>query len=271
MYYIILIVITAIMVIVANKSSMLRNELFNKDNFCKLADDKGIKNARPSFSLGRTQLAFWTVIIVSSFIAVTFCEGSLCNFKIPELNEVNLALLGIAAGTTLVGKVIDSGQKDSQGAAISQQDYPSQGFLIDIISDEKGVSIHRLQNVIWTLVVGFIYINYVACNECELPDENTITPQLLGLMGISTGAYLGLKLNENKNAPVSPATTNEDPSGTGSDADSNIVPPPPPAPVAILPTATGDTDDTDAGTVPPAPNAPGTNPDDAPADKPAES
>src|SRR3569833_1195706 len=155
MYLIILIILSAIVIIIAEKSSMLRNEIFNDANFCKVAATmKNPEKARPSFSLGRSQLAFWTVIVISSFIYVFLKCSTAQHFDIPNLNDVNLALIGIAAGTTLVSKTIDNSQRDAQGDAIPQQDYPSKGFFIDIISDEKGVSIHRLQNVIWTIVVG---------------------------------------------------------------------------------------------------------------------
>jgi hypothetical protein len=232
MYFIILFTLSAIVIIVSTKTSMLRNELFNEENFCKIAKAQNIKVPRAAFSLGRSQLAFWTVIIVSSFIDIFLKCSTMRDFDIPVIDSVNLTLLGIAAGTTLVSKVIDNSQKDNQGEAISQQDYPSKDFLTDIISDEKGVSIHRLQNVIWTVVVGAIYIGFVAGHE-QLPDEKIITTQLLSLMGISTGAYLGLKLNENKNAPVNDATTNVQPSIPPT-------PPPPPAqPTASLPTGGG--------------------------------
>lgn len=207
MYIIILVTLSAIVIILSRRGSMLRNELFNEENFCKIAAARKLKNPRPAFSLGRSQLAFWTVIIASSFIQLFLKRSTLHDFKVPVIDSVNLSLLGIAAGTTLVSKVIDNSQKDNQGEAIPQQDYPSKNFLTDIISDEKGVSIHRLQNVIWTVVVGAIYVGFVAGHD-QLPDDKVITMQLLSLMGISTGAYLGLKLNENKNAPVTQANIN---------------------------------------------------------------
>lgn len=236
MYFIILIILGGVVIYISIESSMLRNEIFNDENFCKLVADRkrrGIKdkNPRPSFSLGRTQLAFWTVIIISSFIYLFLKTSNFQEFCIPVLNGVNLSLLGIAAGTTLISKTIDNSQKDTQGAAIPQQDFPSRDFFTDIISDEKGVSIHRLQNVIWTIVIGVIYIGFVSGHDI-LPDDTIITTRLLSLMGISTGAYLGLKLNENKNEPVSEATTNV--------ASPPPVPPIPPAPPTPNLNPTGD-------------------------------
>ena len=256
-YCIALIILTGIMVWVSKKSSMLRNEIFSDENFCKLA--KGIKNPRPAFSLGRTQLAFWTVIIVSSFLRAVLCEDSLCDFKVPEISNVNLALLGIAAGTTLVSKVIDTSQKENQGAAISQQDYPSKGFLTDIISDEKGVSIHRLQNVVWTLVVGFIYITYVACHCNQMPDEHIITPQLLALMGVSTSAYLGLKLNENKNTPAPEEKYKNIDPDAGGGVGNGVAPPPPPVPqpeIEALSDSPATNEAITGNEIPPAPQLP---------------
>jgi hypothetical protein len=206
MYYLILAVISAIVIVVAIKSSMLRNAVFNNDNFCMLADNGGKTKPRAAFSLGRSQLAFRTVIVISSFIYV-YLNASPQEYTAPVLATVNLTLLGIAAGTTIASKVIDNSQKDTQGNSIPQQDYPSEGFLIDIISDEKGVSIYRLQSVIWTLIIGAIYIAYVS-GKSKMPDDTVITSQLLILMGISSSTYVGLKTTENTSAPVSATTTN---------------------------------------------------------------
>jgi hypothetical protein len=208
MYYLILAVLTIIVLIVATKSAMLRNQVFNESNFLALASSEGISNPKPAFSLGRSQLAFWTVIIVSSFIYV-YLDASPQTYSAPVLAEVNLILLGIAAGTTVASTVIDGSQKDAQNGGIPQQDYPSQGFLRDIISDENGVSIHRLQNVIWTIIIAVIYIAYVAAKS-KMPDDQVITNQLLILMGISSGAYLGLKTTENQ-APAANTPANAAP------------------------------------------------------------
>ena len=65
-------------------------------------------------------------------------------------------------------------------------------WFTDIISDGKGVSFQRLQVVIWTLILGFVFAWTVA-NTCSMPEfENT----LLVLMGISNGLYLGFKIPE---------------------------------------------------------------------------
>jgi hypothetical protein len=241
LYYVILIVMAVIICIIASRSEMLRNSIFNQANFTAIAAQEGIKKPRAAFSLGRSQLAFWTVIIVSSFIYVLIYNSSSTSIVVPVLAGVNLALLGIAGGTTLVAQAIDNSQKDnSDGTVPAQQDYPSKNFLTDIISDDKGVSIHRLQNVIWTIVVGGTYIAYVSTSK-QMPNETIITGTMLGLMGISAGTYLGLKNNENNAVPnnsTTPSTTtntntNPNASTVNINPNPNPVPNPFPAPNPI--------------------------------------
>src|SRR5262249_12428939 len=65
-------------------------------------------------------------------------------------------------------------------------------FFLDILSDENGVSFHRLQIVIWTLVLAILFVVSVAVS-LEIPSFDAT---LLALMGISSGTYLGFKFPE---------------------------------------------------------------------------
>jgi hypothetical protein len=67
-----------------------------------------------------------------------------------------------------------------------------QSFFLDILSDESGVSFHRLQIVIWTLVLAVVFVVSVIVS-LEMP---TFDNTLLALMGISAGTYLGFKFPE---------------------------------------------------------------------------
>jgi hypothetical protein len=206
-YFITLAVLFIIVIWISLKSDMLRNSVFDCTAIDTRSGQTG-KPVRPAFSLARTQLAFWSVIVIGSYIYVAFFTHGAQGVKFAvELSGVNLILLGISAGTTVVGKAIDSNQQTNASptgtaavptpSAKVQQNQPASGFFfVDIISDETGVSIHRLQNVIWTIVVGVIYISFVNVN-CALPDQKVITDMLLGLMGISSAAYLGVKTKEN--------------------------------------------------------------------------
>ncbi len=188
-YFLILALLAILIFVIATKTDMLRDPIVNTDKFNSDATIQNLKEPKAPFSLVRSQLAFWTVIIVSSFLYVLFKA----KFTIPELNNTNLILLGMAVGTSAAGKIIDDSQKQNEDRS---QDHPSHSFFVDILSDKNGVSIHRLQNVIWTLIVGMIYIQFVAKGG-SLPDETVITTQLLTLMGISTTAFVGIKATEN--------------------------------------------------------------------------
>jgi hypothetical protein len=72
---------------------------------------------------------------------------------------------------------------------------PSRGLLMDILSDTGvGVSFHRFQMFIWTLVLVVIFIVAV-WNRLSMPE---FPATLLALMGISNGTYLGFKIPESQ-------------------------------------------------------------------------
>lgn len=70
----------------------------------------------------------------------------------------------------------------------------SKGLLADILSDGSGYSFHRFQIFAWTIVLGIMFISSVY-NNLTMPE---FSATLLGLMGISSGTYIGFKFPENK-------------------------------------------------------------------------
>jgi small-conductance mechanosensitive channel len=70
----------------------------------------------------------------------------------------------------------------------------SHGFIRDILSDSSGYSFHRFQIFAWTIVLGVIFVSSVY-NELTMPE---FSATLLGLMGISSGTYIGFKFPEQK-------------------------------------------------------------------------
>ena len=68
----------------------------------------------------------------------------------------------------------------------------SQGFLRDILSDAGGYSFHRFQIFAWTIVLGIIFVSSVY-NNLTMPE---FSATLLGLMGLSSGTYIGFKFPE---------------------------------------------------------------------------
>jgi len=178
-------------------SNILRDSV-NPEILLNAAQDPKYKNKyanktadqipRP-FSLSRVQLGVWTVVISCSYIFLVLCNC--CDMAKVTINSTVLLLMGISAGTALAAETIDQ----SQGSSTRHQNEPSGGFLIDILSDENGISIHRFQNVIWTVIAICLYLCYLNASGCKLPDlDNT----LIALTGISATTYVGLKINENK-------------------------------------------------------------------------
>ena len=72
----------------------------------------------------------------------------------------------------------------------ASQVLPSRGWARDLLSDENGVSFHRLQIVGWTIVLAGVFVRAV-WRELAMPDFDATT---LALMGVSSSTYLGFKL-----------------------------------------------------------------------------
>ena len=68
----------------------------------------------------------------------------------------------------------------------------SKGFVRDVLSDGGGYSFHRFQIFAWTIVLGIIFVSSVY-NNLTMPE---FSATLLGLMGISSGTYIGFKFPE---------------------------------------------------------------------------
>src|SRR5229473_3379929 len=81
-----------------------------------------------------------------------------------------------------------------QSLTPASTDADSQGLLRDILRDGSGYSFHRFQIFAWTIVLGIIFVSSVY-NNLTMPEFSTT---LLGLMGISSGTYIGFKFPEKK-------------------------------------------------------------------------
>ncbi len=110
-----------------------------------------------------------------------------------------------------------------------KQKYPGSiggghtNFPTDILSDTYGVSFHRFQMLVWTVVLGFIFIHSVF-TRLAMPQFSTT---LLTLMGISAGAYLGGKGTEGNDHSSGSAEPAAPPAGgTNGAAGTSAAPPP---------------------------------------------
>ncbi|HET6225199.1 MAG TPA: hypothetical protein VFF27_02905 [Bacteroidia bacterium] len=160
-----------------------------------IRDESLIDQKFRPYSLARTQLAWWSLITLCSFIFLVCITG-----EFTTVSGSSVILLGISAATTAAGKIIDNTDKNIQH--IRHQNHLTKGFFVDLLSDENGVSIHRFQSVAFHLAIG-IYFLWEVIYHLKMPE---IDPSLLTLMGVSSGAYTILKAGENK-ATTSPAPT----------------------------------------------------------------
>ncbi|MBB1287025.1 hypothetical protein HRH25_21760 [Flavisolibacter sp. BT320] len=192
---VIILIIFVLFFSLARHTDFLRDLVGNWDNINRenifLAFQNADGEAKPPYSLARTQLAVWTFIIGSIYIYAILWDRR--NFN--ALNQTALILMGISAATFITGAIFDLTEINQNKPRV--QDEPSEGFFKDLLSDKKEISIHRFQNVVWTIIAIIIYIykyNNPGDKLNELPE---LDATILTLSGISNATYLAFKAREN--------------------------------------------------------------------------
>jgi hypothetical protein len=101
---------------------------------------------------------------------------------------------GSAAEADLLQKQSRLAQVNTLLAQLPPENSPAvrKGFLTDLLTDGEEVSFHRFQMVVWTIVLGGIFVWSVYRNM-EMPQFDA---SLLALMGISSGTFVGFKFPE---------------------------------------------------------------------------
>jgi len=112
--------------------------------------DESTRETKKPYSYARAQLTWWTVIVLSGFATIILKRQ-----EIPTLTNGILILLGISSATTMAARLSDNSDQDQTETKGLIQNMPGQNFLLDILSDSNGVSIHRLQAVLFNIVIGF--------------------------------------------------------------------------------------------------------------------
>jgi hypothetical protein len=152
-------------------------------------------NGTPAYSLSKTQLWYWSSIILFSFFMIWYITDD-----INTIEPSSLILLGISLGTSGVSTVIDNtGTTGPAGASFKQS---SGGFWTDILTESGVVTVHRFQIVMFNLVIGFFFI-FKVFGTLKMP---VLSDTLLLLMGLSSATFTTLKALQ-ANAPVLPGKT----------------------------------------------------------------
>lgn len=168
-----------------------------------------------AYSLARVQMALWTVLALYAYLFVWFLTGE---YK-GTIPASVVTLMGIALATYGTAAAVDSSkvrtnkekleelkpklaaapgnaqlQAEVKKVEARTEVCPSEGFFQDITTSADGASLHRLQFIVWTLALAVVFVATV-WKTLAMPDFDAT---LLGLMGISSGTYVGLKLPEAK-------------------------------------------------------------------------
>jgi len=136
-----------------------------------------------------------------------------------------LGLMGIAAGTAMAGATVDTSKNSTMAAEKAQLQIEAASgppftpvragklanriaeldkqlgtslyvtWLDDLLSDANGLSFHRFQIFVRTIVLEVLFV-ISAYTGSLMPNYSA---NLLGLMGISAGTYIGFKFPEQKN------------------------------------------------------------------------
>jgi hypothetical protein len=174
--------------LVAKKTGALR------DKEPAPTDNLTIRTQQRSYSLSRTQIAVWTMLVVSAYLFIWLITGEY-NTEIPR---TILAILGISAATFATASAVDKGKEKrvvDQGVVTPGTTVaPTAGVAKDLFSGATGADLHRVQFGLWSVVLMIVFVATVY-DTLAMPQFDT---SLLGLMGISSAAYAGMKISEKK-------------------------------------------------------------------------
>ena len=188
-------------------------------------------SGRKPYSIARWQMAFWFYLIVVAYLFIFMVTGATDTITASVLGLMGISA-GTGLGAVAVDHAkraqakseldqlkAEQAKLQAQKTAYSSKFPPesalrldqlsaanglidkqqaivdpnkSEGFLYDLLSDADGISFHRLQIAVWTVVLGIIFADSVY-HVLSMP---TFSETLLGLMGISGGTYIGFKFPE---------------------------------------------------------------------------
>jgi hypothetical protein len=104
----------------------------------------------------------------------------------------------LAANTAETDTAMTALRKGREDMDAYRRAHPHQ-FLTDLLSEDgQTVTFHRFQIVVWTMVLGVVFVSEVL-TRLAMP---AFSSTLLLLMGISSGTYIGFKFTPNKPNPA---------------------------------------------------------------------
>jgi hypothetical protein len=186
------------------------------------------------YSLARVQLAWWIFIIIgsisfltivtwnrpdpgsTSLVLLALSSATALSATLIDLSRIRSALRALDQLQKRRGRLMSSTsnttnerEETEQSRVLDQvnEEYAqaewavrtrvSHGFVSDISSDLNGVSLFRLQLIVWTIVIGLVFVISAVIN-LKMPEFGTF----LLFTGMSTGMYLIFKSQETPNDPT---------------------------------------------------------------------
>jgi hypothetical protein len=149
--------------------------------------DPNIVGGVKSYSLAKTQLAIWILIVFCSWVYVlgnTLPGGS------DGVGRTSLLLLGISSSVTLIGRVIDRTEMQNfpkRDEKHRHRDIAGQRSWKNIIAYAKPIGFPRLQYVAVNLWLAIEFIYAISGKMPELDCNRLI------LLCVSSIYYLGVK------------------------------------------------------------------------------
>ncbi|MEA1673777.1 hypothetical protein [Nitrospirillum sp. BR 11163] len=209
----VLVAVTAALLYLAMSTDMLRDN--TPSTFAGVTSATG-KPLRRAFSLAQSQMAWWFVIVLAAYLYLFLVTGEL-----DTLTGQALCLMGLGTGTAMGAAMVEQNKTNpilaAYQAVLTQiadpatapADLPtltatrdtlarqlaSRDFVHDILTDANGISLHRFQTAVWTVVIGVLFLIETVVHR-KMPD---LDPYSLGVLGISAGTYLGFKIPEQPN------------------------------------------------------------------------
>lgn len=116
-----------------------------------------------------------------------------------DISDIDAKIKPLGAGApsylTDLKSNIEANVASIQQQLVRSSNSLSQGFWNDVLNDhEGGAGFHRIQMVVWTLILGGIFI-YSVWKTLSMPE---FSETLLALQGLSAGTYLGFKIPDKK-------------------------------------------------------------------------
>ena len=151
------------------------------------------------FSIAKVQLALWFFVIFGAFLVIWLVTGGF-----NTLNSSILATLSISAGTALGDTFVKASGPTTASAAPQGDDtdtdidtflapsWTVRRFMRELLSDDDGCSIARFQMLAWTIALVIVFLVDVL-DDLQMP---VFGPELLYLLGLSTGTYVAHRLPE---------------------------------------------------------------------------